>query len=95
MSRHATKCINRAFWRQIDEAQQRSGSAERVPVLVWDYNVSAAEIYSHLASHRQLWDDLVAWGVLKKMKGSSGEAKFIDTRKARFPRQYYRVKQAE
>lgn len=39
--------------------------------------------------------DLVAWGVLKKMKGSSGEAKFIDTRKARFPRQYYRVKQAE
>jgi len=37
--------------------------------------------------------DLVTWGTLKKMKGTSGETKFTDTRKARFPRQYYRVKQ--
>ena len=39
--------------------------------------------------------DLVTCGTLKKMKGTSGETKFTDTRKARFPRQYYRVKQTE
>ena len=40
----------------------------------------------------QASSDLVTWEALKKMKGTSGEAKFTDYRKARFPRQYYRVK---
>jgi hypothetical protein len=43
----------------------------------------------------QASSDLVTWGELKKMKGTSGETKFTDYRKARFARQYYRVKQTE
>ena len=43
----------------------------------------------------QASSDLVTWGELKKMKGTSGETKFTDYRKARFARQHYRVKQTE
>ncbi|MCH2383668.1 MAG: hypothetical protein COC21_04000 [Verrucomicrobiales bacterium] len=43
----------------------------------------------------QASNDLMTWGVLKKMRETSGEAKFTDHRKALFTRQYYRVKQTE
>jgi outer membrane protein assembly factor BamB len=43
----------------------------------------------------QTSSNLVTWRALTTIQSTSGKAKFIDTRKARFPRQYYRVKQAE
>ena len=39
--------------------------------------------------------DLEKWNLLRQIKGTGEEEKFIDVRRAYYPRQYYRVKETE
>ena len=39
--------------------------------------------------------DLEKWNLLRQIKGTGKEEKFIDDRRAYYPRQYYRVKETE
>ena len=39
--------------------------------------------------------DLQKWNLLRQIKGTGEEEKFIDVRRAFYPRQYYRVKETE
>ena len=39
--------------------------------------------------------DMYKWNLLRQIKGTGEEEKFIDVRRAFYPRQYYRVKETE
>ncbi len=88
-------------WPMFGQNAQRTSRAPLPPVelgitgtTVFPFTFTFATVKG-VTYEVQASDDLVAWRALKTIQSTSGEAQFADTRKARFPRQYYRVKQSE
>ena len=87
-------------WPMFGQNAQRTSRAPLPPIEPTELDITGTTVFPFtfttvkgVTYEVQASSDLVAWRALTTIQGTSGEAKFADTRKARFPRQYYRVKQ--
>ena len=74
MHRDATVALHKQLWREITEAQLRTNTLHRVPVLVFDFNSSAKHLENNMQEHRAIWGALFAWGALDGLQDPDRKA---------------------
>ena len=61
MDPRVTEEVNAAYWDEIDHHQAVSHTQHKIPLLLWDYNASSAQMQERWNDHEAWWDAVLGW----------------------------------